>query len=584
MADWLDIAAICEICVTYCILLPTLIYFCYQFNKIDVNSNVLKHRNQRLVNYMNILSVLSLIIEIPLEIFMNVFTIFTTYVTSCFFTWSVFILFVIKSWLLYYNFQYHLSLSKLTWKQEINPRYRSWYILHKNKCGNLSYCIRIIIIPFIIYNVIEIVLEYIFKTNLFVHSAIILSLLVLIPSFILYKRLKYITDTFQIKTELFYQQIIICILIFILLINSIVHTIIVNNSTTDRFQSLLNIIIMSMVIFSISFISTWHPVRLSEREMKFKTGSRYIHTQQQSVNNVKFGVKPLLRCIADPKGFNAFIRHLVQEFATENMLFVCEYIQIKHELQKKYKGLIKIRKTKEFNGYTFDNIDTNDEYIIIDFNIVHSDQKIKQPTIDIFNRSATTSVRRGHGVYTYLFTSDGNIWDIVKLPSGLPKAELLNQHDKFVDQLYTLFNKYIKTGSIHEINIPYPMRMYITNIINKNIIDENKEEKSETNIQYDEHECNLFNLIDDACIEIIHLMTHSYSRFAANIELNKKLKVLQRINSVPDEMENDNNNHGNKQNINVKELKPNMLRNGKSYNKLKQAYNLDDIETWPFYV
>eukprot|EP01083_Nonionella_stella_P034615 94718_1 len=588
MATWPFVVGFCQIAIGYFIYVPIILYFCHVFKKIPLDSEALKNRNKDLVYWMTLLSILSLALETPFELIVCVFHNDSLgYIATDFFMWSLFLLFTIKSWLLYFNLQYHFSLLKLQWKTEINPRYRSWYILNRNTYGDLKYCLRIITLPFLLYMFIISLLQYLFATDLFIYSSLILSCLVIIPSSALYRRLQSMEDLFDIRKELFYQQTIICvsmgfmISIRLILIILVKYYDLLSKHTTKMVTTLIHAFIVSVAVFLISLNSLCYPAKSHQEHLDKRRDNEDSTTTSSYSAQTMLSVKAMLLCIADRQGFSAFMRHLVQEFATENMLFLCECIQIKYELQRKYKGIIKIKKPQH---HQLLNVNENDHYFTIDFNIPNTSQSLmkthslgstfkRSASFDPFGRMESTSVRRGRGMYSFLFMSNGMVWDMIRLPPGLPKAEILNEKHSFVDRMYGLYVKYIKTGSIHEINIPCPQRQTITDIMN-GVMQSEYEEKDE----YDEIECDMCNVLDEVCIEIIHLMAHSYSRFAMN-----EKKLIQRINSTVAglALQSASNIYLDQPTTNDEEPHK-LVRNGNSYDNLREEYCVETMQIWPF--
>eukprot|EP01084_Bolivina_argentea_P005918 11186_1 len=554
-----------------CIFVPILSYFWYQFNSYVIHTEIVKHHNKKIIQYMNILCIISLTLERPFVILSHILKeqiinppTWIIYTADSITIWSIFVLFTIKSWLLYYNFQYHMSLTKLIWKKEINKRYRSWYIQHKNTYGNVDYLICIITIPFLIYIALESFIECFLLQNVFIHSMGILTLIIIIPSFILYKKLKIglFTDIYGIKNEIIYQQRTICILILVIICNLTGRIILYhkhqNTPNLNRVLYLFDTTCASIVSFSMAFISIWNPYQLqliqSVKNLQYlrqtvtdsSSGVSGPHTDHHVV-----GIKDMLQCISDHNGFLDFMKHLVREFATENLLFLCEYTQIKYELQTLNKGLIKIPKAKHFNHDIHDNVDESDKFITIDFNAykMHnsslqsatSRKSIFLNTIPQLNH--VSSIRTSDNVVSCLFTSTGVISTMVILPAGLPKSEIINESKDFIGRLYKLYLKYIKTGSIHEVNISHVQRQSLNNIFCRvqEII-----ECKDNEIDKHELESSMFTVFDEACWELLLLMSHSYIRFD---KVNKEPKALEVVDCI-------------------------QVRNGRSYSQLKKTYQI----------
>ena len=200
------------------------------------------------------------------------------------------------------------------------------------------------------------------------------------------------------------------------------------------------------------------------------------------------------------------------------------------------------------------------EMVIMDF-----ENELMDITPDLLNNispnkssqhTRASSVKDGNGASSFIHNSDGSVFVKIELPSGLPRSELLNIKNTFTERLYHLYLKYIKVGSVHEINVSYYQRARITeamkNMVMAGIIDigENNTDGRTSNlpqfeifsvtsddgddvqaispksvennvpnngIHLDIAGYGQFNVMDGACIEILMLMVDSYKRFRINM-------------------------------------------------------------------
>eukprot|EP01083_Nonionella_stella_P055226 145746_1 len=106
-----------------------------------------------------------------------------------------------------------------------------------------------------------------------------------------------------------------------------------------------------------------------------------------------------------------------------------------------------------------------------------------------------SSIKLEDGISSYLHNMDGTIWSEIKLPSGLPKSELINEKQTLVEQLYELYLKYIKSGCEQEINIAYFQRKHITDILEHEIKKKNNDGHGGYGRQLEEQ---MFGLMDHA--------------------------------------------------------------------------------------
>ncbi len=139
------------------------------------------------------------------------------------------------------------------------------------------------------------------------------------------------------------------------------------------------------------------------------------------------------------------------------------------------------------------------------------------------HHTRASSVKTGDVISSVIHNSDGSVFAKIKLPSGLPRSEVLNTKQLFLDRLHELYLKYIRSGAIHEINVSHYQRNRITESIRKNVendkiqkvvtISNDDDNDIDNNNEIDITGYSLFNIMDGACIEILMLMLDSYKRF-----------------------------------------------------------------------
>ncbi len=175
------------------------------------------------------------------------------YIVDGIFLWSIFALFCIKKWLLFYDKQYHEANADQIWKTQINTEYKSWFELNKNKWCNFDYIIKIICVC------VESILELTFLLRFNIHSMIIFSIIWLPPLCILQcVYLKRFDDMLGIKKEILYSIILMIIILFIHIIPfffQIRHILNYNlnkNELIHRIDWLLAIILSSITLFLIT--------------------------------------------------------------------------------------------------------------------------------------------------------------------------------------------------------------------------------------------------------------------------------------------------------------------------------------------
>ena len=609
------------------ILTPILVYYWLQFLR-NAKAVTMKHKNKRLINYMMIWSIFGLVFEIPFIIlckiwkihdFMNMPLWVISAIDSCYLA-LIFLFYSIYLWLLFYYRQYHIAIAEIAWKKAINARYRAWYIDNKHKFGDYHFIIQITIAPFIIYCVIQCVIEYILCTqNLTFHSIILLSIIFIIPSFCISFKLRHCSDIFDIKKEIRYQcaMSIVFVLIYLTEIvtdfmdtkqeiisqNDDILFIMQIQSLLISFSTMIILFFMALILIKFSsnqaksllnpWSNTWSNIsRLSisspklrmtlekantvscddDTETERNTNNNHNINHNGSGNVQNLGVNGMIETLSDNCGFKAYMQHLTEEYATENLLFVLELVQIKYEFQLEHNVHMSQTNTPQrsrANSFT-DNLQRisviEEEFVIADIDMMapiaeeemeiiytDNDNNVISPIpemviMDFENEmmdinpndinchkspkmhTRASSVKDGVGASSFIHNSDGSVFAKIELPSGLPRSELLNTKHLFSERIYELYLKYIKPGSVHEINVSYYQRARITEAM-RNIyptilreddddcddLDDGERVGAGETIT-DERQLDIigysyFNVMDGACIEILMLMVDSYKRF-----------------------------------------------------------------------
>eukprot|EP01084_Bolivina_argentea_P042720 78751_1 len=139
--DLLDVLGLFTGLMSTLLLAPLSVFTLIRFYKYRY-TEIMKHRQKLLMYYMNTLTILGLLFQWALiskhiwQVYIGFILTNIIHIIDGTFIWIVFALFCIKTWLLFYDKQYHSSNASQTWKQQINSHYVSWYIMNKNKWGN----------------------------------------------------------------------------------------------------------------------------------------------------------------------------------------------------------------------------------------------------------------------------------------------------------------------------------------------------------------------------------------------------------------------------------------------------------------
>eukprot|EP01083_Nonionella_stella_P052369 138957_1 len=424
-----------------------LIYF-YRLRCVEL----MKHRQNLLVYCMNLITVTGLLFEwvsLSLNVWnadMSLTWTHFIYLLDNSFLWCVFALFCVKTWLLFYDKQYHASVAAQAWKEQINARYTSWYITNKQKWGNFNYIMKVILIPLLLCMILEGVVETILL-QFHVHSMLVLSIIFLIPSAILHCLLKGFDDIYGIKREILYQIIVMFV---IMCIHMIELGLIIRSELSDRMDWLIAIIIESVTLFLMSFIPTAYPIYLHRKQCQMRELSKYQTNLASAHSNSELQISPsssasphhkthnrmghMLTVIADENGFNAFMEHLINEFATESLLFIVELIQIKYEYQTAH-GHKLLTPQSAIQGASSP------------FNFIKLDSLHSETSADLDNP-----------VESYIMNENGTVWAKISLPVGIPRSEALTSSKQLKEQMYALYAKYVSVSSVHTLNIGSDLR------------------------------------------------------------------------------------------------------------------------------
>ena len=236
--DAIDIVGLSILFISIFICVPIIIYYLLKFHKHYADKTIMKYRNKSLIYTINILSIILLTIDrtylsitcvLNISFFKNNLPTWPCYWGSSFSFWSIFLLFFIKTYLLYYEQRYHLSMINITWKKQINPEIECWYIQHRQSgFGNFKFLLKISIVPFIIIVCAEAFGENLLGNNLIFNILhLIIMGIPLILSFVIFFKTKSFNDHYRIRKEILYQIIIISIFIIFHVTIFILYTLIV---------------------------------------------------------------------------------------------------------------------------------------------------------------------------------------------------------------------------------------------------------------------------------------------------------------------------------------------------------------------
>eukprot|EP01084_Bolivina_argentea_P066107 120504_1 len=486
-----EIALIIVLILHYTVIIP-LVYFTYQFYQTKANQ-IIQFRDPPYVVCFNSLIVLDFSVNVTRHTLHQLdllnYPIWVTGITSGIFIWGFFDLLVIKSYLLFFTFQYHKSIENFIWKKEINEQWSDFYIRNKNTWGNFSYLIRWVLIPYILTIIIQTVGGVYFLEYMFIFYAIVLFTPILLLIIFAYYMGKFI-DIYGIRKEIIGQ---ILTLLFGAILYFIIARIVRANVDSETYaKAPINTIIVGIIFGTISISSVYYPLRLI-RNQYLKVISNHANPSQNIIINTSC-FSELLDTIKDSDLLSLFMQHLIKEFATESLLFIVEIIQIKYYYQLSQNNVIKVS--------------TKDTFLTIDFNS-HCADNINH-------------------IQTYIFDEDFANGNMVKIeiPMDVPKSNILTLHsDSIKNQFKALYEKYFKDFSHYQINLSYEQKQKVENVINNQL----------TEII----EGDLYWLMDECVLHILRLLMAPFFRFKETEQFEQfikskthqtKIKKLEMIN------------------------------------------------------
>lgn len=212
-----------------------------------------------------------------------------------------------------------------------------------------------------------------------------------------------------------------------------------------------------------------------------------------------------------------------------------QYYNVFEHFNKKSRESLQIPnlETPQLTNKKSSNKKDNSRYIVLDFSDNYNDKK--------------------DCLYSFLFNSDNTVHTKLSIPSQLPKSAILMNNNNLLDQMKSLYFKYIKSGSDHEINLSYTLRNSISQFWEKEITKLQE-------IKIKQQHYKLFNIFDEAGIEIFLLMSQSFQRFVKSDQIHDIL--------LKNLLDNDLINHT----VNNQIV---SFRNAESYSTIKRERSTD---------
>eukprot|EP01083_Nonionella_stella_P044680 120253_1 len=425
----------------YLVSIPIIGYYTYRFYQHKADP-IMKHRDVLFVISLNGLIVFGFIVQRTWLILSQIGTVvpFPTWLQgslSGIVVWGIIDLLCLKSYLLYFQHQYHLSIQNAPWKQSIDSSWNDWYLRNKNKWGRFSYIIRWLAIPYALSVVISALgdpnLGFRFMFVFHIIAVLVPVLLLIIFSY----RLRRFYDIYGIRKEIISQLLAFVVLGVIYFIAS--YTL----KASVIGLELLPIFAFFGIIGLFSFVgvtSVCYPLYLVQMR-------RLPSVEQDTVKGIH-----VLSAFQDPTMLSLLMQHSVSEFNTENLLFIIEIVQIKHAYATARNNVIR---TSNRLKWVPDEFKEDTPTVVIDFNAFNKSDTEESSTNDEIPSCITTYLL-GIGCVK------------IAISSKLPTSDVLTKHPNDIKaQINALYHKYVENGSCFELNIPFEMRENMLSFLTK---------------------------------------------------------------------------------------------------------------------
>jgi len=599
--DTIDIVGMAIVFIGVCVLSPTMLFALHQFYLIR-GARIMKFRNSPIIIAMNILIVLGIlerayhsvivIWEIEIESALSTINAERTFIGV--FIPSIYLLIALRTWLLYFEQRYQLSVASAAWKRLINERAGSWFIAHRQTLGNWKYLLRAGCLPSLCYIALCVAAEIVVvnhwtprtaTTSVVMAGSWTLHALPLLFSCVIYYRFhsKELKDLYRISTEIKYQCATI-VVYEVLKVTDVVFFVAESVSTDPlilrdlgRLEAVCSFAINCFFLFALSVFTSAYPVYIHlmtdhGRKLFGRTDSVRIGRAQRRFA----GISNIAEVIRHREGFEAIMEHLLLEFSTQNLLFLVELVRIKYAFQLQNQNAVITPTLSSFtpcieeplspinhvptrsntvsaeaisepvlqrivrpsNVLADDRIDDNADVEDIDISNKIESETTSTPHITSQSAIGSGSIRKLSddrettktansssavsgtapkplnvsikvpGMYTHLFR-DNSLFMKLELPPGFPPStelEEVESRSSLSLQFEHIFLKFIRPGALHEVTLPHQLRSDLCTFF---------EQKHFHSLHNTRTECSIFNIFDEAALEILELTMDSFRRFTS---------------------------------------------------------------------
>eukprot|EP01084_Bolivina_argentea_P165958 288236_1 len=417
---------------------------------------------------------------------------FITFVAIYFFSWFCTFFFLnVKNFSIFYKYKWQYYTLQLQWQQIINPSFvesqqkKNCFLKHNKTCGKLRNqyilfgIIHLILVAICAY-FMQLRMRQLVPNHLHITFGIINAIITVTP-FICYiiivLKTPTFSDVFWIHSESKFIAILATFIIIIYLTANITLTVngIITPKETFIFAGLRTFVLVILIL-----VTTFMVIYQNNKILKLthERVSTY-HTDDSIDENTDINLyvqnkNGLDKILSNEIALNLFMHHLSREYSMENLLAYIEICQFQ-------KWVIKQINDNHINDDSIKNIKTmNTLKNIPNSEIIEEKTSLINVNINIDSRKAQL--------------------DDVKLKA------------------HKLFYKYIKTGVEFEINISYPMRQRLADVLDDgNMLKEKCLTLSE-----------LALLFEECKNEIKLLLTISYERFRYTDSYQQMIEMVKK--------------------------------------------------------
>eukprot|EP01083_Nonionella_stella_P034977 95609_1 len=367
------------------------------------------------------------------------------YIVGCY---SIIHIILWRILMLNFRIRYTMIIEKGAWMRHINTKSAekgNWYATHRSTRGNLKWMLRwfipILCLQFVICLMTSSAVDLVGR--IVYHATIaLLTLLLIIAIWIVYCKTPRYMDVFRLCDELRYMLYIGMIGCILWVTVAVIENIGSLSQETVSVVIIINELMVDAVFGAIGMVSTYWVLRHSIIESEYNTVANVSNSIMASAETNGKNYLNLAKFLSKPAGVYSFMTYLCREFNSENLLFIYECSQFKQLCAMEMSEI---------------------------------------PRMCTAERKDLES-----------------IWEMIVLPDGLPRSDIVCSDGSVHDKFMRLTEKYILADAQFQINVSYKCMECVCD-----------KYSCGTSMTHAE----LYSMFDEAMQEITGLMDNSYTRF-----------------------------------------------------------------------